>query len=86
MNYFDNDCIICLEKLDKNIVVLSCKHRYHYDCIKAWMEKIKDDKKICPICSNKDTEIVNIEKYEPKIGNISENENPLQNYICCSIL
>ena len=82
MTYFDNDCIICLDKLDKNIVILSWKHRYHYNCIQTWMRKKGDKNKICAIC-NEDNEIVNIEKYE---SNREEEYDPLENYNCCTIL
>ena len=34
-----DECIICLEDLKENIVVLDCKHRYHYYCIQQWFFK-----------------------------------------------
>ena len=35
----DNECIICLEELNDDIVVLSCPHSemYHYTCLKTWI-------------------------------------------------
>ena len=31
-----DECIICLEDLKNNIVVLDCNHIYHYSCIQHW--------------------------------------------------
>ena len=31
-----DECIICLEELEKNIVTLSCGHKYHLKCIREW--------------------------------------------------
>ena len=42
------ECSICLDKIsvDNNIVVLSCKHFYHKECISEWFKKSKT----CPLC------------------------------------
>lgn len=41
-----DDCIICYENMDKNIVMLHCGHKYHRDCINEWLN-YKDS---CPMC------------------------------------
>lgn len=44
----NNECSICLEKYNngENIVLLKCKHEFHYHCILKWLlNSIK-----CPIC------------------------------------
>ena len=43
----DDECVVCLDTLlNKNIAYLPCKHSFHYECIKPWVEKNKS----CPIC------------------------------------
>ena len=57
----ENECLICLENLDNNIVVLSCPHKkhYHYNCLLAWIIKAKCFTKPCLLCNN-NVEIINI--------------------------
>lgn len=45
VNYIESndDCPICMEKLEK-CVKTQCSHYFHYDCI----EKINDN--LCPLC------------------------------------
>lgn len=41
------ECPICMtDLLDCNIVVLSCRHKYHYSCLREW-NKVSDS---CPYC------------------------------------
>ena len=40
------NCTICLEKMNKNIVVFKCKHFFHYDCVFKWLF----EKNYCPLC------------------------------------
>ena len=44
-----NECTICLEKYKKKekIIILSCNHNFHEQCIKEWFEK---DNNSCPNC------------------------------------
>jgi hypothetical protein len=68
-NNFDGECIICFEPLKKigeEIAVLDCNHKYHFNCIRKWINKSSINNSCC-ICE-KNNEIVNI------ISNI-----PLQN-------
>lgn len=42
-------CVICQQQYQSGgyIITLPCKHPYHADCIKKWLEI----KKVCPICN-----------------------------------
>jgi len=47
----DDDCIICLNKIDfskDDFIILSCNHYYHQNCIESWFKYKKDNR--CPIC------------------------------------
>lgn len=47
---YQNNCIICLSDLSKyNFKRFYCKHQFHKECIKSWLEKSKR----CPICNCK---------------------------------
>jgi len=73
-----NECVICLEPLVDDIVVLSCIHKnnYHYECIKKWINKGSTLTKICTIC-DENVEILNI---------INPIEKETKNKKCCTIL
>lgn len=45
-------CSICLDETDSNIIQLTCKHCYHLNCIKEWIEKCYTLRipSTCPIC------------------------------------
>lgn len=77
------ECIICLEELEDDICVLSCNHRYHYNCIQQWSNKINNFSNLCCICEKR-CEIVNI------INNRNNSKTELLNInkkkICCNIL
>ena len=65
-----NECIICLDELETDIAVLSCKHEFHYKCIQSWIVQKKNYINFCPLC-DKTNEIMNIynkkEPYENKL-------------------
>ena len=42
----EEDCPICINKLDSKIVRLTCGHTYHYYCIYEWFRKSAT----CPLC------------------------------------
>ena len=42
-------CSICIEPLKENVISLNCKHKYHEDCIKSWLNEDNS----CPLCRNK---------------------------------
>lgn len=82
-----DECIICLEELEKNIVTLSCGHKYHLKCIREWSNIKKKSNRLCTIC-NVDNEIINIEKYEEEDEEKHEiyRKKPFINILCCTIL
>jgi len=41
-----DECSICYEELNENIIVLICGHSYHNECINKWII----EKKNCPYC------------------------------------
>ena len=47
-NKMDNNnlCSICLESFCKKNIQTICKHHFHYDCLKKWLEKNTS----CPYC------------------------------------
>jgi hypothetical protein len=46
---FNRLCNICLEDHNDKVnwISLSCSHKFHHECIKAW----KEENKSCPICN-----------------------------------
>ena len=38
----DKNCAICLKNFEQDDIVntLPCKHRFHSDCIKKWLQKV----------------------------------------------
>ena len=46
---FNKLCNICLEDHNNKVnwISLSCSHKFHHECIKAW----KEENKYCPICN-----------------------------------
>ncbi|PWA61823.1 Zinc finger, RING/FYVE/PHD-type [Artemisia annua] len=42
------DCAICICELEENemVPVLACKHKFHENCIKQWLER----QNLCPLC------------------------------------
>jgi hypothetical protein len=42
----EDNCSICLSKENKEIMILSCNHNFHSECLRQWL---KNNKK-CPIC------------------------------------
>ena len=39
-------CSICLDKLDSDIKIISCNHKFHEKCIDEWFKKSNK----CPYC------------------------------------
>lgn len=70
----DDECMICLEPLDTDVALLSCGHKYHFQCIQQWSKKIKTFTKLCSVC-DKDVEIVNILNHNQKYGTDSRVKN-----------
>ena len=42
----ENDCCICLQKLENNILQLDCSHLFHEKCINKWIKNNNN----CPMC------------------------------------
>ena len=43
------ECIICLEEMKEDLIILgTCNHKFHSECIKKWFDKQKFSD--CPIC------------------------------------
>lgn len=89
------NCVICLEKVDKNIVTLECKHKFHFHCL---MELSLHSSSKCPLCrnnyesadvskivTNKDKEIKDLKEYVRLLQNendaLTDNNNELKNII-----
>jgi hypothetical protein len=43
---YNNECPICLDELNKDVKMLTCKHKFHKICINTWLERTN----ICPLC------------------------------------
>ena len=81
--------MICLEPLEYNIALLNCNHKFHFNCIKNWINTKKKLKNICILCET-ETEIINIydEKETLNISTISNHQPFKEEKICycCTIL
>ena len=55
---FKKDCCICLTdiQVENEARITSCRHRYHYDCIKQWSYKENS----CPQCRRRFNWIIRI--------------------------
>lgn len=49
----ENNCVICLDKIDDIAHINCCQHKYCYECIKKWSEETNK----CPQCKKKFTSI-----------------------------
>lgn len=67
-NVYKNNCTICLEdfNLKSNVVVLECKHIFHFECLKDWLIKNILHPK-CPNCN-----------YDVVLGRVDEQHNHQQ--------
>ena len=71
------DCPICMETLDTNVIVTHCAHKFHSNCLMEWNRQ----NTTCPLCR---TELGStgeeVKREEQKGENIPRLENPL-NYL-----
>ena len=80
-----DECYICLEQLDRNIAVLNCGHKYHFDCISSWVNKTNKWRRICAVCQDTDTEIISIQNVVKNVEELNieqelySNPNPNKN-------
>ena len=65
-----DNCIICFYPLDKEVALLSCGHKYHFDCLKSWItnEKQNNSSNLCCICNKNDIEIKTVYNCQEEIG------------------
>ena len=71
-----DNCIICFYPLDKEVAVLSCGHKYHFECLKSWTDKKQNIGNLCCICNKPNIEIVTV--YNEDDANLI-NETDLDN-------
>ena len=73
----NNECVICLEDIDNNKVILNCNHAFHKKCALNWMAVSQN----CPICRKDTKYILNLEpeKNETIIIEIIKQENITSN-------
>ena len=45
----NDDCMICLDKLNNESYVLNCNHKFHTNCLSKYL-KVKNN---CPLCNSK---------------------------------
>ena len=65
----DDECAICLDTIEEyDYAILSCKHMFHYKCLRSWLQTKKEYVKLCPLCDNPGEieNIITVEK--PKIS------------------
>lgn len=46
-----NECSICLDVLQNKVLTTRCNHKYHFNCIKQWVQKHKYNTSLCPLCN-----------------------------------
>jgi hypothetical protein len=90
---FNKDCVICLDAfktgdtMDKQAVILSCRHMYHEECIRSViLSQLKTRSRIsCPVCRYVFMECNN-EKYllaRQEIGMQSNQLHTVEHYTSC---
>lgn len=85
-NVYKNDCTICLEDFNPNskVVVLECKHIFHFECLKEWLIKNILHPK-CPNCNYDvvfrivDEQHNHYQRPVTNINNVSNLVNVIQN-------
>jgi len=43
-------CVICLEKMEKEVAILECGHSVHFDCLTEYQVSKKSWVIKCPLC------------------------------------
>ena len=74
------ECAICLELLENDIAILTCKHKFHFNCITTWMSCKNNYTNFCTYCDmdNEITNVINV-KNEPNTNKSTKivNSHPL---------
>ena len=76
------ECSICYEEISHDAYVTECKHKFHTDCLKKWLQ----DHHSCPMCRkvvNKTSiftsnELANQLKFSPVLAHIQTPEETLE--------
>lgn len=71
------ECSICLEDLEDNIMLLQCQHKFHNKCIRI----VRNGK--CPLCRNN---IVKLNKLNVYYSNGIIKYKVINEPKCCTIL
>ena len=50
LNTVKEKCLICRDELSSDIIILTCGHKYHFECLKDTFTKYY--KKTCPYCDD----------------------------------
>ena len=69
IDIINNKCPIDIENFepDDDVIINKCRHLFHYDCLKTFIEKNKTKKEFkCPLCNNPLFDIVMSEKIDEK--------------------
>ena len=72
-----NNCPICLGKLNNNVAITNCGHRYHSQCLKELRDSHPGNKRKvipCPLCRKKLTK----NNYNRFIGNANKSKKNSQ--------
>ena len=85
-NTFENECIICLNKLDQDIILLECCHKnVHKECLEKWVNTNMQNNRylrLCPHCKQENNIIKELSNYDENIAiNTIELEQPNQNQL-----
>ena len=53
VNTTDEQCVICLNSLKENTILVKCHHKFHLNCIKKWelVSSKEDNPFLCPLCN-----------------------------------
>ena len=70
---FNEICPICLDnfRINNYFTILSCKHGFHIECIKKWIDGNFKKNNFCPICHNK----IDFNKKDLKVHILIHNTN-----------
>lgn len=73
----NESCVICTESfsLNENVLLLSCNHAYHQDCIRKWFQ----EQNMCPICRKKVSEDQSDINSSDQFNTLNSNEENLSN-------
>jgi hypothetical protein len=54
-NVYNNNCTICIDEFNTEsfVYILTCRHIFHFECLKTWLSKNAEKMKInCPVCGH----------------------------------